>query len=72
MRKIGHNPVTLEINTLITAIIGKNMKVDQIPSEMTQRMEIGNTEPIAYPIQAKVLDAGIESLKYQYAQLHAG
>ena len=60
--EIGRDPATMETSTLITAVIDENMKADQIPAEMTQRMVAGSAESIADQIQTKVLDAGIDSV----------
>lgn len=60
--EIGRDPSTLETSTLITVLIDENVKPDQIPAEMTQRMVVGKPESIAEQLKTKVLDAGIDSL----------
>jgi F420-dependent oxidoreductase-like protein len=60
--EIGRDPATLETSTLITVLIDENVKPDQIPAEMTQRMVVGSAESIADQIKTKVLDAGIDSV----------
>jgi F420-dependent oxidoreductase-like protein len=60
--EIGRDPATLETSTLITVLIDENVKPDQIPAEMTQRMVVGKPEKIAEQLKTRVLDAGIDSL----------
>ena len=60
--EIGRDPSTLETSTLITVLIDENVKPDQIPAEMIQRMVVGKPESIAEQLKTKVLDAGIDSL----------
>jgi F420-dependent oxidoreductase-like protein len=60
--EIGRDPATLETSVLITVLIDENVKPDQIPAEMTQRMAVGNPDSVADQLKTKVLDAGIDGL----------
>ncbi len=60
--EVGRDPATLETSTLITVLIDENIKPDQIPAEMTQRMVVGSPESIADQIKTNVLDAGIDGV----------
>jgi len=60
--EIGRDPATLETSVLITVLLGDDLKPDQIPAEMTQRMVVGSADSIADQIKTKVFDAGIDSL----------
>jgi len=60
--EIGRDPATLETSTLVTALVDKNAKPDQIPPEMSQRMVVGGAESVAEQLKTNVLDAGINSL----------
>ncbi len=60
--EVGRDPATLETSTLITVLIDENVKPDQIPAEMTQRMVVGGPESVADQIKSKVLDAGIDGV----------
>jgi F420-dependent oxidoreductase-like protein len=60
--EIGRDPATLETSVLLTVMLDENVKPDQIPAEMSQRMLAGNPDYIAEQVQAKVLDAGIDGL----------
>ena len=60
--KIGRDPATLETSMLITALVSADMKPDQIPAEMSQRMVVGSPDSIADQIKTKVIDAGIDSV----------
>jgi F420-dependent oxidoreductase-like protein len=60
--EIGRDPATLETSVLLTALLDENVKPDQVPAEMSQRMLAGNADFIAEQVQAKVLDAGIDGV----------
>jgi alkanesulfonate monooxygenase SsuD/methylene tetrahydromethanopterin reductase-like flavin-dependent oxidoreductase (luciferase family) len=60
--EIGRDPATLETSVLLTVMLDENVKPDQIPAEMSQRMLAGNPDYIAEQVQAKVLDAGIDGV----------
>ena len=60
--KIGRDPATLETSMLITALVADDVKPDQIPAEMSQRMVVGSPDSIADQIKTKVIDAGIDSV----------
>jgi F420-dependent oxidoreductase-like protein len=60
--EIGRDPATLETSVLITVLLGDDLKPDQIPAEMTQRMVVGSADSVADQIKTKVFDAGIDSL----------
>ena len=60
--KIGRDPATLETSMLITALVADDVKPDQIPAEMNQRMVVGSPDSIADQIKTKVIDAGIDSV----------
>jgi F420-dependent oxidoreductase-like protein len=60
--KIGRDPATLETSMLITAMVSDDVKPDQIPAEMSQRMVVGSPDSIADQIKTKVIDAGIDSV----------
>jgi F420-dependent oxidoreductase-like protein len=60
--EIGRDPATLETSSLFTVLADENMKPDQIPAEMTQRMVVGAPDSIAEQIKTKVLDAGIDGV----------
>ena len=60
--KIGRDPATLETSMLITAMVSDDIKPDQIPAEMSQRMVAGSPDSIADQIKTKVIDAGIDSV----------
>ncbi len=60
--KIGRDPATLETSQLITVLLDDNIKPDQIPAEMTQRMVAGSPDSVADQLKTKVIDAGIDSL----------
>lgn len=57
--EIRRDPATLETSMLLTVLLDENVKPEQIPAEMSQRMLAGNADFIAEQVQAKVLDAGI-------------
>ncbi len=44
---VDRDPATLETSTLTTVLIDQNMKPDQIPAEMTQRMVVGSPDSVA-------------------------
>jgi F420-dependent oxidoreductase-like protein len=60
--EIGRDPATLETSVLLTVLLDENVKPDQVPAEMSQRMLAGNADFIAEQVQAKVLDAGIDGV----------
>ncbi len=60
--KIGRDPATLETSMLITAMVADDVKPDQVPAEMSQRMVVGSPDSIADQIKTKVIDAGIDSV----------
>jgi F420-dependent oxidoreductase-like protein len=60
--EIGRDPATLDTSVLITVLLDENVKPDQIPAEMTQRIAVGNPDSVADQLKTKVLDAGIDSL----------
>jgi F420-dependent oxidoreductase-like protein len=60
--EIGRDPATLETSVLLTTLLDENVKPDQVPAEMSQRMLAGNADFIAEQVQAKVLDAGIDGV----------
>ena len=60
--EIGRDPATLETSVLLTVLLDENVKPEQIPAEMSQRMLAGNADFIAEQVQAKVLDAGIDGV----------
>jgi F420-dependent oxidoreductase-like protein len=60
--EIGRDPATLETSILLTVLLDENVKPEQIPAEMSQRMLAGNADFIADQVQAKVLDAGIDGV----------
>jgi F420-dependent oxidoreductase-like protein len=60
--KIGRDPATLETSMLVTAMVSDDIKPDQIPAEMRQRMVAGSPDSIADQIKTKVIDAGIDSV----------
>jgi F420-dependent oxidoreductase-like protein len=60
--EIGRDPATLETSVLLTVLLDENVKPDQTPAEMRQRMLAGNPDYIAEEVQAKVLDAGIDGV----------
>jgi F420-dependent oxidoreductase-like protein len=60
--EIGRDPATLETSNLTTVLVDDNMKPDQIPAEMTQRMIVGSADSVAEQIKTKVLDAGIDGV----------
>ena len=60
--EIGRDPATLETSLLLTVLLDENVKPEQIPAEMSQRMLAGNADFIAEQVQAKVLDAGIDGV----------
>jgi F420-dependent oxidoreductase-like protein len=60
--EIDRDPATLETSVLLTALLDENVKPDQVPAEMSQRMLAGNADFIAEQVQAKVLDAGIDGV----------
>ena len=60
--KIGRDPATLETSMLITALVSADIKPDQVPAEMSQRMVVGSPDSIADQIKTKVIDAGIDSV----------
>jgi len=60
--EIGRDPATLETSILLTVLLDQNVKPEQIPAEMSQRMLAGNADFIAEQVQAKVLDAGIDGV----------
>jgi len=47
---------------LLTVLLDENMKPDQIPAEMSQRMLAGGADFVAEQVQARVLDAGIDGV----------
>lgn len=60
--EIGRDPATLETSILLTVLLDEDVKPEQIPAEMSQRMLAGNADFIAEQVQAKVLDAGIDGV----------
>ncbi|MGB8209441.1 MAG: LLM class F420-dependent oxidoreductase [Mycobacterium sp.] len=60
--EIGRDPATLETSILLTVLLDEDVKPEQIPAEMSQRMLVGNADFIAEQVQAKVLDAGIDGV----------
>jgi F420-dependent oxidoreductase-like protein len=60
--EIGRDPATLETSILLTVLLDENVKPEQIPAEMSQRLLAGNADFIAEQVQAKVLDAGIDGV----------
>jgi F420-dependent oxidoreductase-like protein len=60
--EIGRDPATLETSILLTVLLDENVKPEQIPAEMSQRMLAGNADFVAEQVQAKVLDAGIDGV----------
>jgi F420-dependent oxidoreductase-like protein len=60
--EVGRDPATLETSTLITVLADENMKPDQVPAEMTQRMVAGSPDAVAEQLKTKVLDAGIDGV----------
>jgi F420-dependent oxidoreductase-like protein len=60
--EVGRDPETLETSTLTTVLADENMKPDQVPAEMTQRMVVGSPESVAEQLKTKVLDAGIKGV----------
>jgi hypothetical protein len=59
---IGRDPATLETSILLTVLLDDNVKQDQVPAEMSQRMLAGGADFVAEQVQAKVLDAGIDGV----------
>jgi hypothetical protein len=60
--EVGRDPATLETSTLTTVLVDENMKPDQVPAEMTQRMVVGSPDSVAEQLKTKVLDAGIDGV----------
>ena len=60
--EIDRDPATLETSMMLTVVISDDMKPDQLPAEMSQRMVLGSAESVADQVQTKVLDAGIDGL----------
>jgi F420-dependent oxidoreductase-like protein len=60
--EIGRDPATLETSVLLTVLLDENMKPDQIPAEMSQRMLAGGADFVGEQVQARVLDAGIDGV----------
>ncbi len=60
--EVGRDPATLETSTLTTVLADENMKPDQVPAEMTQRMVAGSPDAVAEQLKTKVLDAGIDGV----------
>lgn len=60
--EVGRDPATLETSTLTTVLVDDNVKPDQVPAEMTQRMVVGPPESVAEQLKTKVLDAGIDGV----------
>jgi F420-dependent oxidoreductase-like protein len=60
--EVGRDPATLETSTLTTVLVDENMKPDQVPAEMTQRMVVGPPDSVAEQLKTKVLDAGIDGV----------
>jgi len=60
--EIGRDPATLETSILLTVLLDEDVKPEQIPAEMSQRMLAGNADFIAEQVQAKVFDAGIDGV----------
>ncbi|MGO9927480.1 MAG: LLM class F420-dependent oxidoreductase [Mycobacterium sp.] len=60
--KIGRDPATLETSALITVLLDENVKPDQVPAEMTQRMVAGSPDSVADQLKTKAVDAGLTSL----------
>jgi len=58
----GRDRSTLETSVLLTVLVDKNAKPDQIPAEMSGRMLVGTAEEVAEQVQAKVLSAGIDGV----------
>jgi F420-dependent oxidoreductase-like protein len=60
--EIDRDPATLETSMLLTVLVGDDLKPDDVPEEMTQRMVMGSAGSIADQVKTKVLDAGIDGL----------
>jgi F420-dependent oxidoreductase-like protein len=60
--EIGRDPATLETSVLLTVLLDENMKPDQIPAEMSQRMLAGGADFVGEQVQTRVLDAGIDGV----------
>jgi F420-dependent oxidoreductase-like protein len=60
--EIGRDPATLETSVLLTVLLDENMKPDQIPAEMSQRMLAGGADFVGEQVQARVLGAGIDGV----------
>jgi alkanesulfonate monooxygenase SsuD/methylene tetrahydromethanopterin reductase-like flavin-dependent oxidoreductase (luciferase family) len=60
--EIDRDPATLETSMMLTVLLDDNVKPDQIPEEMGERMLAGSADFIAEQVQAKVLDAGIDGV----------
>jgi hypothetical protein len=60
--EIGRDAGTLETSMLITVLLDDNVKPDQIPAQLNQRMVAGSAESIADQIKTNVLDPGIDGV----------
>lgn len=58
----GRDRSTLETSMLLSVMIDENVKADQLPAEMSQRMVVGSPEQVAEQVQSKVLDAGVDGV----------
>ncbi|ORW11699.1 LLM class F420-dependent oxidoreductase [Mycobacterium kyorinense] len=58
----GRDRSTLQTSMLLTVLVDENAKPDQIPAEMSGRMLAGSPDYIGEQVQAKVLDAGIDTV----------
>lgn len=59
---IGRDPSSLEISTLLTAVVDDTVDPDQVPARVNQRLIAGSAEAIADQVEAKVLSAGVDSV----------
>lgn len=57
--EIDRDPATLETSQLLTVVTDPNVTVDQLPTELAQRMAVGSPESVAEQVKTKVLDAGV-------------
>jgi F420-dependent oxidoreductase-like protein len=58
----GRDRTSLETSMLLTVMVDKDARPDQIPVEMSGRMLVGGPDYIADQVQAKVLGAGVDSV----------
>ena len=56
---------------LITCSLDENIKPDQIPPRLTQRMVAGSPAQIADQLKTKVIDVGIDGVIINMPRLHA-